>query len=186
MWMKERSYTMNWEAFHHRGDVLHAVITEVDNRRDGILPMDLPGVDETFRDELDLLSALALRWHTRLAGRFERELFLEPMELEDSVIATWRGTVEELPGIRAVLDNYKANPVDEAMATALAKSSAKERQLLAVWAGRVSAMEVDEFGGRIGAEIEARAREGFNFPGPRPAEPVNHTFLERVKAALVA
>ena len=97
---------MNWEAFHHRGDVLHAVITEVDNRRDGILPMDLPGVDETFRDELDLLSALALRWHTRLAGRFERELFLEPMELEDSVIATWRGTVEELPGIRAVLDHY--------------------------------------------------------------------------------
>lgn len=177
---------MNWEAFHHRGDVLHAVITEVDNRRDGILPMDLPGVDETFRDELDLLSALALRWHTRLAGRFERELFLEPMELEDAVIATWRGTVEELPGIRAVLDHYRDNPVDEAMTIALEKASAKERQLLAVWAGRVSAMEVDEFGGRIGAEIEDKARDGFVFPGPKPAEPVSNSFLDRVKAALVA
>lgn len=177
---------MNWEAFHHRGEVLHTVIAEVDRRRDGILPMDLPGVNETFRDELDLLSALALRWHTRLAGRFERELWQEPMELEDAVIATWRGTVEELPGIRAVLDHYKANPVDETMAIALEKATAKERQLLAVWAGRVSVMEVDEFGGRIGAEIEAKAREGFTVPGPREAEPVNNSFLDRVKAALVA
>ena len=177
---------MNWEAFHHRGDVLHTVITEVDNRRDGILPMDLPGVDETFRDELDLLSALALRWHTRLAGRFERELFLEPMELEDAVIATWRGTVEELPGIRAVLDHYKAEPINEAMAIALEKSSAKERQLLAVWAGRVSAMEIDEFGGRIGAEIETKARDGFTVPGPREATPANQNFLSRLKAALAA
>lgn len=177
---------MNWEAFHHRGDVLHTVITEVDNRRDGILPMDLPGVDETFRDELDLLSALALRWHTRLAGRFERELFLEPMELEDAVIATWRGTVEELPGIRAVLDHYKAEPVNEAMAIALEKSSAKERQLLAVWAGRVSVMEIDEFGGRIGAEIESKARDGFTVPGPRAATQANQNFLSRLKAALAA
>lgn len=177
---------MNWEAFHHRGEVLHAVITEVDNRRDGILPTDLPGVDETFRDELDLLAALALRWHTRLAGRFERELYTEPMELEDAVIATWRGTVEELPGIRAVLDHYTAHPVDEAMSIALEKASAKERQLLAVWAGRVSAMEIDEFGGRIGAEIEDKARDGFSFPAPKPAEPESHSFLDRVKAALVA
>jgi hypothetical protein len=108
------------------------------------------------------------------------------MELEDAVIATWRGTVEELPGIRAVLDHYRDNPVDEAMTIALEKASAKERQLLAVWAGRVSAMEVDEFGGRIGAEIETKARDGFSFPGPKPAEPVSNSFLDRVKAALVA
>jgi hypothetical protein len=47
-------------------------------------------------------------------------------------------------------------------------------------------MEIDEFGGRIGAEIEAKAREGFTVPGPRVAEPVSNTFLDRVKAALVA
>lgn len=174
---------MNWEAFHQRGDVLHAVITEVDIRRDGILPMDLPGVKETFRDELDLLSALALRWHTRLSGRFERELFTEPMDLENAVIATWRGTVEELPGIRVVLDHYKANPVDAEMAKALANASAKERQLLAVWAGRVSAMEVDEYGDRIGGEIETAARTNFTFPGPR-VEPPAPSFLDRLRAAV--
>jgi len=174
---------MNWEAFHRRGDVLHAVIAEVDKRRDSIVPMDLPGVTETFRDELDLLSALALRWHTRLQGRFERELFAEPMDLEGAVIESWRRTVEELPGIRAVLDHYQADPVSEDMARALATASAKERQLLAVWAGRVSAMELDEFGARIGAEIEAKAREGFTIPGPAAVEP-SRTFLDRLKAAV--
>lgn len=174
---------MNWEAFHHRGDVLHAVIAEVDRRRDGILPMDLPGVAGAFSDELDLLAALALRWHTRLQGRFERELFAEPMDLEGAVIESWRRTVEEIPGIRAVLDHYGADPVNEEMARALANASAKERQLLAVWAGRVSAMELDEFGARVGADIEEKAREGFSIPGPVAVEP-NRTLLDRLKAAV--
>ena len=34
---------MTWEAFHHRGEVLHTVIAEADIRRDGTLPMELPG-----------------------------------------------------------------------------------------------------------------------------------------------
>ena len=35
--------------------------------------MDVPGVAERFRDELDLLGALHLKWHTRLAGHIESE-----------------------------------------------------------------------------------------------------------------
>ena len=62
---------MNWEAFHHRGDVLHAVISELAVRRDGTLPMDLPGVNETFRDDLDLIGALQLKWAARLQGWIE-------------------------------------------------------------------------------------------------------------------
>ena len=65
---------MTWDAFHRRGDVLRAVVAEANRRRDGVLPMDLPGVAETFGDELDLVAALQLRWHTRLAGRIERAL----------------------------------------------------------------------------------------------------------------
>ena len=34
--------------------------------------MDVEGVGEAFADELDLLGALQLRWHTRLAGHIER------------------------------------------------------------------------------------------------------------------
>jgi hypothetical protein len=60
---------MTWKSFHHRGVVLRAVIAEADARRDGYLPMQVEGVSETFGDELTLLGALTLRWHTRLAGR---------------------------------------------------------------------------------------------------------------------
>ena len=52
-----------------RGEVLHAVIATADSRRDGALPLDVDGVADTFGDELALLGALQLRWHTRLAGR---------------------------------------------------------------------------------------------------------------------
>lgn len=46
-------------------------VTTLDARRDGLLPMDVIGVAEAFGDELTLLGALQLRWHTRLAGRIE-------------------------------------------------------------------------------------------------------------------
>ena len=43
--------------------------------------MDVMVSRDRVRGRLDLLSALALRWHTRLAGRFERELLQEPLDL---------------------------------------------------------------------------------------------------------
>ena len=61
-----------WDSFHRRGEVLRAVVDEANLRRDGMLPTDLPGVAETFRDDLSLVAALQLRWHTRLAGTIER------------------------------------------------------------------------------------------------------------------
>lgn len=175
---------MTWEAFHQRGDVLRSVVAEVAVRRDGILPLDLPGVDQTFHDELDLLGALQLRWYSRLSGRIEHELSDQPMDLEAAVIAAWRTTADELPGIREVQDHYRANPVDDRMAQALAKAAAKEHQMLAVMAGLVSAMEVDRHGARIGARIEQSARAGYQLPEPTPAG--NGRFLDRLKAALAA
>ena len=59
---------MTWTAFHRRSEVLRAVVTEADRRPDATLPTDVPGVSETFRDELDLVGALQLRWHARLTG----------------------------------------------------------------------------------------------------------------------
>src|SRR6478735_9993425 len=74
--------TMTWTSFHRRGDVLRDVIAVADQRRDGTLPRDVDGVSATFADDLDLLGALQLKWHTRLAGRIDREQMHQPMDLE--------------------------------------------------------------------------------------------------------
>jgi hypothetical protein len=174
---------MTWKSFHRRGEILRTVIATADRRRDGLLPMDVDGVAETFGDEQSLLGALQLRWHTRLAGRIERELMHQPMELESAVVAAWHDTAEELPGIRAIVDHYRHEPRDEAMAAMMAKSAAKEHILLAVMAGRVSAH--DATAARVGESIEHTARATFR--PIRPAvEDTGSGLLGRIKAALAA
>jgi len=122
---------MTWTTFHRREDVLGNVIDAIDARRDGLLPMDLPGVVETFGDELSLLGALQLRWHTRLSGHLERVLTEHLPADGEPATAAWRATAEELPGIRSVVDHYRAEPLDGRMAAALAVARAKEQSLLA-------------------------------------------------------
>ena len=180
---------MTWKSFHNRGEILRAVIAAADARRDGILPTDVDGVSETFGDEVTLLGALQLRWHTRLAGRIERELMSQPLDLERAVVAAWVATADELPGIRAVVDHYRAEPQGVQMATALTKSAAKERILLAVMAGKASAQ--DASAARVGERIERSARELL-----MPAEAgvsadvagadSRSGLLDRLKAALAA
>lgn len=174
---------MTWTSFHHRGDVLRAVIAAADARRDGTLPMDVDGVSATFDDELSLLGALSLRWHTRLAGRIERELMQQPMDLEAAVITAWQQSAQELPGVRAVLDRHRSEPLDAAMADAMAKATAKEHILLAVMAGQVSAQ--DAAAARVGAALESKARASFR-PVHRIPAPTAGGFLERIRAALAA
>jgi hypothetical protein len=184
--------TATRKPFPHRGEILRAVIATADARLDGILPMDVDGVAETFGDELTLLGALQLRWHTRLAGRIERELMSQPLDLEQAVATAWLATAEELPGIRAVVDHYRAEPLDAAMATAMTKAVAKERILLAVMAGKASAQ--DASAARVGERIEADARAvrelvavgGTGAPGD-PSTPSHRGGLfDRLKAALAA
>jgi hypothetical protein len=174
---------MNWDAFHRRGDVLNAVIAELDSRRDGVVPMYVAGVEQTFRDELDVLSALSLKWHTRLSGRLERVMTEEPLDFEAAVIGAWRDNVAELPGVRLVLDAALADSDAEVLAV-LGKSQQKERELLGLWSGRVSAYQLEEFGAREGAKVEAKAREGFEFPAAVEAPAQTLSFLERLKAAV--
>lgn len=175
---------MTWKSFHNRGATLRDVISVADQRCDGRLPMDVDGVRDNFRDELSLLATLQLRWHTRLAGRIERELMQQPMDLESAVVAAWRATAEEMPGIRAILDHYRTHPLDEAMARAMAKATTKERILLAVMAGRVSKM--DESAAPIGAQIEERARASLLQQTIRVAADRRPTLFNRLRAALVA
>ena len=173
---------MTWTTFHRRGDVLRTVIAAADARRDGSLPTDVAGVQETFADAEDLLGTLQLKWHTRLAGRIEREQLAEPMDLRAAVVRAWRATADELPGVRAVIDAQRARPGSERTAEIMAKSTAKERALLAVTAGLASAQ--DHRAAAVGARIEAEARAGHVAPEPEGSGPQG--LLGRLRAALAA
>ena len=154
---------------HHDLDVLppprrrppRPSIAAADARRDGLLPMDVDGVAETFADELDLLGALQLRWHTRLAGRIEREL-MRPADAtsSDAVVTAWRATAA-----RAARHPRDPRPAPRRAArrrdgrARCGPSTAKEHALLAVMAGRASGA------GRRRRPVGARHRE------PRPRGP---------------
>jgi hypothetical protein len=146
-------------------------VTEAaDARRDGLLPMDVVGVEETFGDEVTLLGALQLRWHTRLSGHLERSLLDQPEDLDEAVVAAWHATADDLPGTRLVLDHYRAAPLDEAMLFTLETAAAKERVLLAAMAGRAGSRAEDTVA--VGLELEERARATYDWqPATPPASP---------------
>jgi len=156
---------MTWSTVHHRGEILRAVTRTADERRDGLLPMDVVGVHETFGDELALLAALQLRWHTRLSGHLERALLEDPADLEEEVVRAWGATAAELPGTRLVLDQYRAEPLDDAMAGAIARSVAKERILMAVMAGLAGTRTEETVA--AGLALEERARADYRPPSAR-------------------
>jgi len=175
---------MTWNAFHSRGEILRTVTAAADARLDGLLPMDVDGVREVFDDELDLLGALHLKWYTWLAGRIDRHLMSQPLDLDAAVIGAWHATAEELPGVRMVLDHHHEHPLDAAMADTLATAAAKEQIMLAVMAGRAGTDNVGA--ASVGATLESRARAS------RP--PVRRTpqahraagLIDRLKAVVAA
>lgn len=183
---------MTWTAFHNRGEVLRAVMATAEERQDGILPMDVPGVAEKFHDELDLLGALQLKWHTRLAGHAEKEFGPQPLDLRLAITTAWARTAEENSGLRKVLDHYRDEPIDEAMARAMRKATAKEHHFLAVMAGLAGLglghPEVEKLGAQI--EDQARALE-HGVPALQPMIPAEMpqprgSLLERIRAVVAA
>jgi len=147
---------MTWNTFHHRGAILQTVVEFADRRRDGVLPMQLPGITETFRDELDLLAALQLKWHARLSGNIERALMGQPLDLEHAIASAWRRTSDQLPGVRKILDRYAETPSDPAMAAALTRANEKEWIRLAAAAGLAN--DESAAAARAGRQLELRAR----------------------------
>lgn len=175
---------MSWTAFHSRAEVLRTVTAVADTRLDGRLPMDVEGVREVFADELDLIGALHLTWHTRLAGRIDRALMTPPLDLDAAVIGAWHATAEELPGTLAVLDHHHEHPLDNAMAGVLATATARERAMLAVMAGRSGIDDADA--ASVGAVLESRARD-HRPPSRRPPEGHCLTALvDRLRAVVAA
>ena len=175
---------MTWKSFHNRGEILRTVIATANLRRDGVLPMDVPGVTETFGDELTLLAALQLRWHTRLSGHIERELMNQPLDLSAAVETAWGAAADDLPGVRRILDHYRAEPLDEAMATAMGKATTKEHLLLAKMAGRASFEDASAVA--AGAAIETRARHSHSGVSSLTVDTKQPSLLDRLKAVVAA
>ena len=149
---------MTWTAFHRRAEILRTVTSTADARRDGLLPMDVGGVREAFHDELALLAALQLRWHTRLSGHLEHALLDGPTDPDAVVVRAWLETAAELPGLRLILDHYRAHPLHHAISAALRTAEAKEHVLLAASSGRSSSDVMATIGAGRALEHRARAR----------------------------
>src|SRR5690606_34305115 len=98
-------------------------------------------------------------------------------------VRAWRETADLLPGVRAILDRQRAKPSNPRVAHAMSVATAKERQMLALMAGRASRLDVEERGARVGALIEQAARDGHQV---RRHEETPKGFLDRLRARIVA
>lgn len=174
---------MTWTHHHRRAEVLRAVIRAADERMDGVVPMDVDGVDETFVDELTLVGALQLRWHTRLVGQIELALDREDVDPLRAVIHAWRVTAEALPGIRAILDQAMVEPSSHELAAALAKAVAKEHAMVAIMAGVAAAPDAAAVSAGEQVEFQARMPRG---AGRHGARAFNKAMMRRIKAVLAA
>ena len=185
---------MTWNAFHRRGDILRAVVDAADQRRDGHLPLDVPGVQEAFTDDIDLVGALCLKWHARLSGNLERALVSEPMDLESAVASAWRTTADQMPGVRLVIDRATELPTTEELGAAMHRARRAERARLAQAAGLAN--DAGDAAVQAGERIEQRARQGMPraavappvAPAPRHrADPSDReSFVQRIRAVLAA
>lgn len=147
---------MTWNAFHNRGEILRQAIEIADQRRDGVLPMDVDGVDARFADEADLLGAMMLKWHTRLSGNVERALAEQPLDLEAAVALAWRDTSRQMPGVRAIMDRYATHPGQADLHAVLQRASEREWARLAIQAGLANS--ASPAAARAGRRIVERAR----------------------------
>ena len=103
------------------------------------------------------------------------------MDLEQAVVTAWHRTVDEMPGVRAVLDQHRAHPLDATMAQTTETAAAKEHVLLAVMAGLGGPADAGSV--RVGERIAKRARATY-VPADRVAREPG--LFDRLKAALAA
>ncbi len=147
---------MTWNSFNRRGETLRIVEETANRRVDAQLPTDVPGVSEHFHDDLDLVAALTLRWHTRLAGHVDRAFVSQPWDLPGAVENAWAETAMEMPGVRMIIDQYTQHPTSEDMGQALLKADLREWQRLATWAGLAS--DQSEAAAAVGRQLQQEAR----------------------------
>lgn len=176
---------MTWTAHHHRDDVIREIVEVANSRRDGVLPREIPGVSAYFADDLALVGALQLKWHTRLNGHIERAQLDNPFDLEAAVITGWQNAYAELGGVRLVLDGFVADPASPEMAHSLKVANAKDWSLMAAAAGLADML--DPAAAHIGANLEDQARSSYRTPKLSvPTQQRRHGLLDKLRSALAA
>ena len=96
-----------WSTVHSRSTALREIVRLLDEGHD--LPWDA-ATAVVFRDRDDLLQGLHELWSRRLHGRIDLALETDDHELDESVSRAWIETVDDLPGVRRVLDEHADEP----------------------------------------------------------------------------
>ena len=174
---------MKDEAKPSRASVLQAVIDEILARKDGQIPTDIDGIHTFFHGTEDLISALLLRWHTRLVSSLERALADDPEDRSEAVIEGWCHANMVYRDVRAILDELAENPPTDEIAHAVRITARNDRAKMAIAAGLASGF--DEPAVRVGHRLELEARRRSLELDTSPGEPKPQTFLKRVRAMLI-
>lgn len=186
---------MGWTSHHRRGDVLRAVGAAADEHLDGLVPMDVTGVPETFGDEATLLAALHLRWHARLARHLETAADARPLDRETAAVRAWCAAADDLPGTRLVLDRSLLladdRGPDDVVLRSLRSGAVHDHLALAAAVGRASTAEDGEHDPgtvEVGARLERLARNARAgrplWTTAAPVEPTGSGLLDRLRAVL--
>ena len=155
---------MSWTDFYRRQEILEATVRLAARNPGAPLPLDeVPGAEEHFGTEENVLTALQYKWTQVLSGRLRAEV-TDPDEADgfgdhvDAVTRAWRATVEEHEALRAVLDGaFERN-------AALRRMHEGELRMLAVTAGLADAREPGEEIVKVGHALEALLRTSRDEP----------------------
>ena len=118
--------TMTWKTFHSRGEILrdgdrhreHPPRRPPAHRRRRRRPRPSP---TTWSCSGPCSSSGTPAWPATSSASSSSSRSTSPL----AVATAWGSACDELPGVRLVLDHYRAEPIDEAMARAMAKATAQ-------------------------------------------------------------
>ncbi|GHG49267.1 MULTISPECIES: hypothetical protein [Amycolatopsis] len=149
---------MSWTDFYRRQEILEATVRLAARNPGEPLPLEeVPGAEEHFGTEENVLTALQYQWTRTLSGRLRSEV-VDPDDADglgdhvDAVTRAWRAAVDEHADLRAVLDGaYERH-------ASLRRMHEGELRMLAVTAGLADPREPADEIVKVGHAFEALLR----------------------------
>jgi len=165
--------TMSWTDFYRRQEILEAALRQGGRNPGAPLPLDeIPGAEEHFGSEENLLLALQYKWTQLLGGALRAEV-ADPDDADgfgdrvDAVTRAWSRARDEHPDLRAVLDGALGR------CPALVPLHEGELRMQAVTAGLAEPREPAAELTKVGYAFEALLRAGRERP-VRRRSPIGH------------
>jgi hypothetical protein len=158
---------MSWTDFYRRQEILEATVRLAARNPGSPLPLEeVPGAEDHFGTEENVLAALQYQWTRALAGRLRAEV-VDPDDADglgdhvDAVTRAWRATAGEHEALRAVLDGGLERHAS------LRRTHEGELRMLAVTAGLADPREPAEEIVKVGHALEALLRTSHEEPARR-------------------